>query len=259
MRRIKPYLKINCNYCQQEFLSIRADKKYCSPSCRQMGYIQRKKGITPFSNNTSIDTRELEGLLHQVKSQSVNSGINSSVNLHQVSHQNHQVKCQVNHHGNDFMHQLKDKEYPYHYCQWMKQEELGIVHQFAELEFCELEDHFKEKKREAIWVSIRLRSLIESLLILSEMFRVKKDDLIELCNAFTLLIQSKDFKKVEDVYCYATTTKNTRNQLRNFLLTEQREEFLFRLRPEIKQNLIICRYKLASFFIRRPFKELSFD
>ncbi len=35
----------HCDYCEKEFTTERKDKRYCSPSCKQMAYVQRNNNV----------------------------------------------------------------------------------------------------------------------------------------------------------------------------------------------------------------------
>jgi len=43
----------HCDYCEKEFSAERKDKRYCSPSCKQMAYINRQRN----NNDVIVKTR----------------------------------------------------------------------------------------------------------------------------------------------------------------------------------------------------------
>ncbi|MCC7158552.1 MAG: hypothetical protein IT281_03335 [Ignavibacteria bacterium] len=121
-----------------------------------------------------------------------------------------------------------------------------------------LSKFFDAKDEAGVWVSERYRCLLEVLLTFSELKRIELDDLKEVCNAFTSVINSKYFKYIHPSYPYIDEIKKLREQIRNTCVKTIGEQLKYRLIRDQKQKLIVARCELSQFVPRKKFSELKF-
>lgn len=121
-----------------------------------------------------------------------------------------------------------------------------------------LSKFFDAKDEAGIWVSERYRCLLEVLLRFSELKWIELDDLKEVCNAFTSVINSKYFKYVHPSYPYIGEIKKLREQIRNTCIKTIGEQLKYRLSRDHKQKLIVARCELSQFVPKKKFCELKF-
>ncbi|MBI3521449.1 MAG: hypothetical protein HY062_19075 [Bacteroidetes bacterium] len=121
-------------------------------------------------------------------------------------------------------------------------------------------DKFFESKDEAgMWVSERYRCLVECLLLFSEMKLIELDDLKEVCNALTCVMQSKYYKYLHPSYPYISEIKELRERTKSKCLKEGAAIFIkYKLSKEQKQNMILARMELSQFVPKIKFSELKF-
>ena len=109
------------------------------------------------------------------------------------------------------------------------------------------------------WVSERLKCLSECLLLFSEMKTTSLNDLKELCNAFTMVINTEYYKRLPSKYPYTLKLTLWRNKLKQLCINNtEEEEIVFRLTKENRLELIATRYELAHFCRKKTFSQLCF-
>ncbi|HXB41692.1 MAG TPA: hypothetical protein VNZ49_14220 [Bacteroidia bacterium] len=115
------------------------------------------------------------------------------------------------------------------------------------------------KESSAYWISLRFRCLVECLLTFSEMQFIDLNDLKEVCNAFTNLIQSRSFKYLPSNYPYTKDIVQLRDTIKNLCLNaDEDEEFTFRFKKETRLKIIATRWELASQVPKTTFSQLKF-
>jgi len=108
------------------------------------------------------------------------------------------------------------------------------------------------------WVSLRFRCLVECLLTFSEMKCVELNDLKEVCNAFTMVIQSNYFKNLPKSYPYINEIIVLRDNLKKICIENNKfPEIKFRL-PKSKKRLMATRWQLAHYVPKKNFNTVKF-
>lgn len=110
----------------------------------------------------------------------------------------------------------------------------------------------------ACWISLRYRCLLECLLSFSEMQSIELDDLKEVCNAFTGILESKSFKVMIPEYPYLNEIPKLRGLIKNLCLNAKEQTLTFRLKKETKLQLIASRWELANYVPKVSFDSLNF-
>ena len=109
------------------------------------------------------------------------------------------------------------------------------------------------------WVNVRLRCLIEVLLLVSERKHLPLNDLIEITNAFIRLTKSEHFKKLPEDYRYNHLVKDLRDKLKIICIeNDHSEEVPLKLNKNLKTQLIVYRCELRTVVSRVKFSELTF-
>lgn len=121
-----------------------------------------------------------------------------------------------------------------------------------------LSKFFDSTDEAGLWVSEKYRCLIDVLLTFTEMKRIELDDLKEVCNAFTDVINSDYYQCLHPSYPYTTEIKKLRDQIKTTCINTLREHFKYRIGKEKKQNLILTRFELSQFVGKSKFSELKF-
>lgn len=159
-----------CAYCNKEFEARRVDKHFCSASCRQLNHLQ-KKAITLFGNESkSID--ELEEVTIR---QTIPAIEEEPVVIKKEKTVEKQYKEIQSRFLNDIISQLKRRS--------------------IEVSIQAYVQNNKAFTKNVSWINVRLRCLIEILLLISERKSLPLADLVEITNAFTLLLKSEHLKK----------------------------------------------------------------
>lgn len=115
--------------------------------------------------------------------------------------------------------------------------------------------HFKS----VAWVNVRLRCLIEVLLLVSERKQLPLIDLIEITNAFICLVKSEHFKKLPTNFLYYNITKDLRDKLKVICIeNEGVKELPLKLNRRLKIELIVYRCELRAVASKIKFSELNF-
>jgi hypothetical protein len=252
-----------CIYCKNIFTADRKDKRYCSSSCRQQSYMTRKVTAIGFIDlkENFLETVEKKSIKHQNVNVSDRQNIKASTFknvLRNDLNENDGTRRNKSGQAGKIKEAPEGKEYKY------------IVSTFVDTLRMNNFDRKTVKKLnvlvenpanilEVIWVSIRFRCILESILTLSEMNEVSWEDLAELSNALTLLTKSNAFKKLPPAYPYFNEINKLQEKLWTYCQNNQdKPEILFRLQPEIKNELMLYRYELSKVFTKVPFSKLSF-
>ncbi len=256
---------------------------YCSHSCRQFAYVLRKskESVKDFSlekvpneiNDLSVRTEEEIPINAEInlpvrteEEIPVNTGIELAVRTEEEIPVNTEIQFAVR---TDEQEQQKtmlpiaaenkaeiNKEdyadYPSRYLIQLNRlyEERDLWHSLSKF--------FDSNDEAGLWVSERYRCLIEVLLTFTEMKRIELDDLKEVCNAFTDVINSKHYKCLDPNYPYTDEIKSLREQIKNICIKTIGEHFKYRISPEQKQGLIVTRFELSQWVKKRKFSELKF-
>lgn len=257
-----------CEYCKEAFTPKRVDMFYCSPSCRQMAYLKRK---------TSPDNivKNLEGLNYQsnddriIQSQTIeDSNSYNSVNL--------ETKTTFPESGIDITTKSENEAVNNSITNHiLKPRETSDNNQYTEREsffIRELTDLANERdyvndlsllnyegSEAAAWVNVRYRCLVECLLTFSEMKQLELDDLKEVCNAFTDLLNSRYYKYLPVRYPYTMEIEQLRNNIRQICINSEEGQVMnFKLREETRKKMIVTRWELAHYAPKKSFSQLNF-
>lgn len=236
-----------CPYCKDPFIPKRIDAVYCSQSCRQMAYIERKI-------NLSININSLDGFkISENQSEPSTKLIYPSTD---ISLENKKPSIDVL--KQNIIEQPKTEEKYQRY-------ESSFINELVELtnernNVVTLYTLFMENNSGAFqWVSSRFKCLAECLLTFSEMKTIEIDDLKEICNSFTMLIQSKYFKNLPQAYPYTHDILNLRESLKNICKNaDENEPLKFRLQTQNKNKLIATRWELSHYVHKKTFSQLNF-
>ena len=257
-------MEYTCSYCNKLFVPKRTDSMYCSHSCRQFAYVLRK------SSNGSLKIKTEENNIGQIKDHamveltapiehkeilSVKTDSETSIvakNEFHVRTDNSQIEKI---HVNESPELIKEQAYTNYSSRFVM--EMDQLYSDRDLSYS-LSKFFDAKNEAGIWISERYRCLLEVLLRFSELKRIELDDLKEVCNAFTSVINSKYFKCVHTSYPYIDEMKKLREQIRNTCIKTIGEQLKYRLSRDQKQKLIVARCELSQFVPKKTFSELQF-
>lgn len=247
-------MSYQCGYCKETFQPKRTDSLYCSHSCRQMAYVLRKattnsvlQGIQVTDQQEKEETKIGDFISYpSIKEQlpvltdiPVRTGI-ENVNTNKVK----KVKP------------ITEPEYVDYESSYLTDIEDRCHERGNDMA---LDKFFDRKDAAAIWVSEIYRCLLECLLLFSEMKQVELDDLKEVCNAFTALIQARYFQCLHPDYPYLDEIPELRQQIRNICLKAGESQFVkYRPNMEQRKQLIVARFELSQFVRKKKFSELNF-
>lgn len=225
-----------CQHCKNTFTVKRIDSVYCSRSCRQMAYMWRKA--------TKSKTIEIAGEIPG----------NIPENLNMVVTEDHPNS---NKPGKTVTPSIEQKYEPH------ESRILNLIHdrindgrKLLAMNTC-LNTH---EDIHSYWVGIRLRCLAECLLLFSEAKFTRISDLMELCNAFTLVRKSIHYQNLLEVFPYRSTIEDINHKLKTLCIKAQKtEQIKFRMKEQDKIELIAVRYELTQFFRKQKFSQLSFE
>lgn len=289
-------MKRICPYCQNSFIPKRIDAVYCCPSHKQMAYKERKMNLSV--NLESLDELKID-VEPSTKSiypsidgspQNQKPSINEDDNTHYPStkiaypsirgsqdkekpstkmiypsaeESQGNEKPSINYPSIDALQEKnstqQDQETAYkHYTSAF----VDVL-----LELTDERDYvsalsplfWNDDTGIYLWVSTRFKCLIECLLTFSEMKTIELDEIKEICNAFTLLVRSRYFNSLSNVYPYINEILNLRESLKKICLAAEENELLrFRLQSQTKNRLIAARWELHYYAPKVNFSELNF-
>lgn len=224
-----------CTYCKKEFEAKRIDKHFCSASCRQLNHLQRKAVV--LFGNVSNETENVKTDEQNVKTYPVK--IEAKITEKQVDKVENEFKQVSSKFIKEVISLLKRRSI---------EEDL---HSFIRSN----KQHFKS----IAWVNVRLRCLIEVLLLVSERRRLPLIDLIEITNAFICLVKSEHFKKLPTNFLYYNIAKDLRDKLKVICIeNEGVQELPLKLNRRLKIELIVYRCELRAVTSKIKFSELNF-
>lgn len=235
-----------CTYCKKEFEAKRIDKHYCSSSCRQLNHLQRKAvemfGInskekgnvkTPpdiITENVKTDQQNVKTFPEKIIE------IKKTEPLIIVEREFNPVQSRFVQEVSELLKRRNIHQNLYNYAQDNK-------------------TFFKS----ITWVNVRLRCLIEVLLLVSERKHLPLNDLIEITNAFICLTKSEHFKKLPEDYPYNHLIKDLRDKLKIICIeNDHSEEVPLKLNKKLKTQLIVYRCELRTVASKVKFSELTF-
>jgi hypothetical protein len=224
-----------CTYCKKEFEAKRIDKHFCSASCRQLNHLQRKAVV--LFGNVSNEVENVKTDEQNVKTYPVK--IEEKITEKQVDKVENEFKQVSSKFIKEIISLLKRRSI---------EEDL---HSFIRNN----KQHFKS----LAWVNVRLRCLIEVLLLVSERKQLPLIDLIEITNAFICLVKSEHFKKLPTNFLYYNITKDLRDKLKVICIeNEGVQELPLKLNRRLKIELIVYRCELRAVASKIKFSELNF-
>jgi hypothetical protein len=224
-----------CTYCKKEFEAKRIDKHFCSASCRQLNHLQRKAVV--LFGNVSNEVGNVKADEQNVKTYPIK--IEEKITEKQVDKVENEFKQVSSKFIKEIISLLKRRSI---------EEDL---HSFIRNN----KQHFKS----IAWVNVRLRCLIEVLLLVSERKQLPLIDLIEITNAFICLIKSEHFKKLPTNFLYYNITKDLRDKLKVICIeNEGVQELPLKLNRRLKIELIVYRCELRAVASKIKFSELNF-
>lgn len=258
-----------CEYCMESFTPKRVDMCYCSPSCRQMAYLKRKtspdninKNIAGLNYQTSDNDRIIQSQNTEdckssnsfdtqtktilpasetdVTNAHENEAVNKSIANHTIKPSETSNKNQYIERESVFIKELTDLA-----------NERDYVNDLSLLNY--------EGSEAAAWVNVRYRCLVECLLTFSEMKQLELDDLKEVCNAFTDLLNSRYYKYLPVRYPYTMEIEQLRNNIKQICINSEEEQVMnFKLREETRKKMIVTRWELAHYAPKKSFSQLNF-
>jgi len=233
-----------CPYCEKTFAGKRTDSLYCSPSCRQMAYIGRK---------TKVE------LLPPRSDQHIASGLigNDDTSAAEAKRTGTLVSTDALPEIQKPSIDASEEKYTPYQSRFLDSliEFTNERHQQSSLETCLMHEDLPSYS-----VSLHLRCLVECLLIFSELKFLKVDDLMEVCNAFTYIVRSKNYALLPREYPYTDAILMLKEKLKRVCLkVENADQIKFRLTQEDKMEIIAMRFELAKFIPKRQFNELDFE
>ena len=224
-----------CTYCKKEFEAKRIDKHFCSASCRQLNHLQRKAVV--LFGNVSNEIENVKTDLQNVKTYPAK--IEEKI-----------IEKQVNDVENEFK-QVSSK--------FIKEIVLLLKRRSIEEDLHSFIRNNKQHFKSIAWVNVRLRCLIEVLLLVSERRRLPLIDLIEITNAFICLVKSEHFKKLPTNFLYYNIAKDLRDKLKVICIeNEGVQELPLKLNRRLKIELIVYRCELRAVASKIKFSELNF-
>lgn len=259
-----------CEHCSDLFIAKRKDVVYCSASCRQMAYMERR--LNSFSgsedicqtqiSNLSIDTSNTKPSIDISKKDSETSidGLReyneTSIDILETEKINHIDKSEI-----PLTTELTGKESIKAY-QEVNSKFLNSISDLSnQRDYISILNNciYVHKNVPSYDVGMRLKSLVECLLLFSEMKLTDMDDLKEICNAFTLTIGSNYYKGLPDKFPYKSYIVSLRDKLKQLIIENRQDEKIqFRLSTENKIELIATRYELSYFFTKKRFCDINF-
>ncbi|MBA3705502.1 MAG: hypothetical protein H0W84_06255 [Bacteroidetes bacterium] len=253
---------------------------YCSHSCRQFAYVLRKstKGsakeltlekVIPLHDDANEESANQD--IGQISDQSKpQQSIETNFHLNNLSVRTEEklpvktetelsVRTDTQKTTHPIVTEIKsvasENDYTDHPSKYLMQ--LDRLHAERDV-WHSLSKFFDSNDEAGLWVSERYRCLIDVLLTFTEMKRIELDDLKEVCNAFTDVVNSDYYRCLHPSYPYIDEIKKLREQIKNTCIKTMGEHFKYRISKEKKQNLIVTRFELSQFVVKSKFSELKF-
>jgi hypothetical protein len=229
-----------CEHCGNEFIPKRSDAAFCSSSCRQMSYIQRKNNLLP-SFNKSENVGSIEER-HTLEKQNADEGtnlINKDISTNKSTAPiNSNEYVQIESRFLDGLHELMNVWRGEHYLN---------------------RRHYTGFPSNEIYVYSRYRCFCDYLLKFSEQPSVLLNHLKELHNALVFVSKTTEFLSLEGDNPFVLEIKDWRERLKNCILNHlDTSALVFRLGVDLRRELICSRYALAQYFKKRSFSSFKF-
>ncbi|MBA2610738.1 MAG: hypothetical protein H0U95_02120 [Bacteroidetes bacterium] len=252
-----------CQYCKETFAAKRIDSVYCSRSCRQMAYMDRKMKLNQMTTsfplvNTHIETRDNN---NDDKSAIYETTIDGSgIKDSSVDGSLGNKKPSIDGFSSDKIVEEKqvEQKYDYVYSQFLERitEIINYGSNTTILNNCIT----NEQDIPTYWIGLRLRCLVECLLLFSEMKYTSVADLMEVCNAFTTVTRSSYYTLLPEEFPYISIMINLKEKLKKVCIKAHKiEKIKFRLTQEDKIELMAVRFELSQFIPKKQFNELLFE
>jgi hypothetical protein len=285
-----------CGYCQNPFVPKRTDSVYCSHSCRQLAYVLRKANTNPtlnglkelkykpekgnevFSKEEASTKKEPQNIYPSIQTEILpkqSEDLTDNEQEPSITKEEATLYPSKNEVGNTFFTENKqekeiitvnkqsiDKIIPAEtkYIDYKSAFIDDLVEIMNEKGYgSKLGALFYHKNVPTAWISLRYKCLLECLLTFSEMQEIDLDDLKEVCNAFTSLIQSRNFTYLPSSFPFINEIIKLRDTIKELCLNEDEDEPLkFRLKRETKLRMIATRWELAQCVPKINFSQLNF-
>ena len=257
-----------CEHCGDLFIVKRKDVVYCSASCRQMAYLNRRLNAhyTDEINNrvqlhnVSNHNPSIDGLSNSKENNEpsidiLNKHIVTSID---VLKNNHSERANtINISSNNLINEPTQTYKDINSRFLTAISELSNQRDYISvLNSC----LYVHQNAPCFEVSERLKCLTECLLLFSEMKTTDIEDLKEVCNAFTLTIGSGYYKELPTLFPYTAYLVLLRNKLKQLIIENHREKHIaFRLSTESKIELMATRYELSYFCTKKKFCDINFS
>ena len=269
-----------CEHCNELFIVKRKDVVYCSASCRQMAYIDRR--FNSVMNNETVGTLteiplcdmpntkpSIDGFKNNAETSIDTSPKNeeSSIDASQISLTN--AHHQQSDSGDEAQYHAQESTAE-HLSHTPNEAYKDINSKFltAIADLSNRRDYlstlnnclYVHKNVPSHNIGMKLKCLVECLLLFSEMNLTDLDDLKEVCNAFTLAIGSNYYKQLPDRFPYTTYIHSLRNKLKQLIIENRNDEKIqFRLSPDNKIELMATRFELSHFYAKKTFCDINFS
>lgn len=226
-------MKKDCAYCKKTFEVQRVDSVYCSRSCRQMAYMERKM--------ERMKEAKLNGAGKSDQPREPNMP-NSLLPAIREENAVPKLEAEYQVHNSKLLDRIRE--------QIEDDRAMSAMHACIRI----------HQDIHSYWVGERLRCLVECLLMFSEAKFTSVADLMELCNAFTTVQRSIHYQNLPQLFPYRDVIDGLREKLRRLCIKAQKADQLkFRIDMEDKISLITVRYGLAQFFSKQRFSDLEFS
>lgn len=246
-----------CEHCNETFDAKRKDVVYCSASCRQMAYMNRKLNIS--SDSVFSDKSNLTGL-------SINTE-NTFIESDYTEPKKNEIETINENSNQDFIEQKEiikkeiihsESSEPIIYESRFNNTMVDLFND-RENDVALNSCFYSQNNAPSYWVSIRLKCLIECLLMFSEMKYCDVDDLKEVCNAFILMTRSSCFIELPVNYPYTRYIQQLRDKLKQICIDNNHvDRIKFKISKENKMELMVTRFELSHFIPKKKFNDLNF-
>lgn len=254
-------MELLCEYCNKPFAAKRNDALYCGSACRQLAYVLRKaqnnpitKGLNHPGNNYPSTQLNVTGEEKEPSIQIIPGIDYPSTRKEQEPLGENEITVNTDKEGIKELDEPKD-DGPIVYSSAFIRDLKALVTKRDNIDY-----FMEDSDLDCDWVNLRYRCLVESLLTLSEMESVNLDDLKEICNAFTGMIQSSGYEHLPEYYPYEKDIKTLWQTLKKLCSEADEEQPLnFKLKRSTRLNLIVTRWELAHFVRKESFNQLNFE
>lgn len=254
-------MELLCEYCNKPFVPKRSDALYCGSACRQLAYVLRKAQNNPITkvlnhpgNNYPSTQLNFTDKGNESSIQIIQGIDYPSTRKEQEPLSENEITVNTDKVEPEERNEPKEEE-PTVYSSAFIRDLKALISKRENI------DYFMEDvDLDCDWVNLRYRCLVESLLTLSEMEAINLDDLKEICNAFTGMIQSGDYENLPEYYPYAKDISTLWQTLKKLCLEADEDKPLnFKLKRSTRLNLIVTRWELAHFVRKESFNQLNFE